>query len=1298
MENGKYQKLVFGSFLLATLMLPVFSYAYSDKTTHPALTNETIDIFNHYYPESKLGDSDREKIIMGSEKEDSPIYRPLNHFYDPVYNVGLLNVNLSAKNWSQNTRAQAGLNIASVGILKDYFGANSDYSWDRAVYDYVYGDKNRSLEALGHNLHLIQDMSVPPHVRNDQHLLGLDDSPYEMFTKQFDKNSIKNLSDELIGGGQKPITKNNLNNYFDDLATLTNNNFFSKDTIFDKKYKIINIIKEEKKILSNKDEIWFEHAFLGKHLYKLDGYQKNYNIEKSVIEKEFLIKDWDNLILTDYWNILSKQSVLHGAGVIKLFFDDVEKEKQTHALYNLNRSFAEKVIEGLAKTGEGVAKSVYSTITNLGKDKTNNLAVAPNISENENTKSGNDVDNLVDNGLVDFSDEGQNDGVGEEVVDNSQPDSDDNSQENGNNLGNQDINQPYGEIENPILISNLTPNQSLINYSAGFGGGGSGGGSNENNQSGEENNQNNQDNAENQGQNDEKNENNITETINSPTITSPLNNQKFNQNSIEFYGTASSTNIIYSDFSNATTTADEEGQWSLVLEDFEQGTTTVNFFATNITQTATSSETSIEIFVDSQAPPTTLTVAECKDSLLKSDCLLAVTTVTINAEWSVDNSDFAYFILNKNGEKIETTATTTQIKINGNQDYRLAVSAVDDMGNVSEEAEQIIQINNAPVVINEIAWAGTSRTTSSDEWIELYNNTNEPIDLTGWTLYAEDKEPHIKLFGSIPANDYYLLERTDDTTVSDMQADLIYTGALSNSGEHLFLSFNKNNATTTVDEILKANNWGQNGNSVAYNTMERYDSHVAGTDWNNWGGATTRQYLINGKDANNESIFGTPKKRNSVNYLIDMSNELSVNKTLTKENSPYFIPEFSFKIKEEATLTIEEGAVIKFSPQGTPSFTVDGTIKSKGTKENPVVFTALYDDEYGGDMNNDGICEPENASSTSACPVAGSWRQIFVSEKSKDSVFENTIVRYGGHYLTGQAMKYKSMLTVENTDILINDSVFENSLSRGVYLINTGSDTEILGNIFRNNNYDETLGATYPYGLDVSDGAPLIENNLFENNGYGLHISGSSAVVNSNEFKNNFKNAILSSGPVRFYNNSGDGNKINGIVIGSDITEVGMTNIMKKNQLPYVLYDTGVNVVASSTLKLDPGVVIKFGNEKFVIEGSLEMGDLNGERVLFTSYVDNSDGTNVFGLEQPEEIGIGKWTGTYLEDGSISTIKNAEFRYMKYGLKYENSAINLENVMFKNNDQAIFADEGSFVQTAQNIIFEGNIATSTVPL
>ena len=94
------------------------------------------------------------------------------------------------------------------------------------------------------------------------------------------------------------------------------------------------------------------------------------------------------------------------------------------------------------------------------------------------------------------------------------------------------------------------------------------------------------------------------------------------------------------------------------------------------------------------------------------------------------------------------------------------------------------------VIINEVAWAGTAASTN-DEWIELYNPGSTSVNLVGWILRASDGNPTINLTGSIPPGGYYLLERGDDTTVSDISADQIYPGnsstALDNNGEVLQL-------------------------------------------------------------------------------------------------------------------------------------------------------------------------------------------------------------------------------------------------------------------------------------------------------------------------------------------------------------------------------------------------------------------------------------------------------------------------------------------------------------------------------
>jgi len=91
---------------------------------------------------------------------------------------------------------------------------------------------------------------------------------------------------------------------------------------------------------------------------------------------------------------------------------------------------------------------------------------------------------------------------------------------------------------------------------------------------------------------------------------------------------------------------------------------------------------------------------------------------------------------------------------------------------------------SSDVIINEIAWMGTT-VSANDEWLELFNNTTGPIILDGWILKSADEKLKINLKGVISARGFYLLERTDDTTVPNITADLIYKGALSNTGEDI---------------------------------------------------------------------------------------------------------------------------------------------------------------------------------------------------------------------------------------------------------------------------------------------------------------------------------------------------------------------------------------------------------------------------------------------------------------------------------------------------------------------------------
>ncbi len=132
----------------------------------------------------------------------------------------------------------------------------------------------------------------------------------------------------------------------------------------------------------------------------------------------------------------------------------------------------------------------------------------------------------------------------------------------------------------------------------------------------------------------------------------------------------------------------------------------------------------------------------------------------------------------------------------------------------------LAQTNQPDLIINEIAWMGTEN-SANDEWIELKNNTSQTIDLKEWTLKAEDGAPEIHLQGTIAAQGYFLLERTDETTLPEISANQIYSGALNNSGEKLFL-FNPENKL--IDSINCSEGWTA-GDNQTKQTMERTESN-----------------------------------------------------------------------------------------------------------------------------------------------------------------------------------------------------------------------------------------------------------------------------------------------------------------------------------------------------------------------------------------------------------------------------------------------------------------------------------------
>ncbi len=167
------------------------------------------------------------------------------------------------------------------------------------------------------------------------------------------------------------------------------------------------------------------------------------------------------------------------------------------------------------------------------------------------------------------------------------------------------------------------------------------------------------------------------------------------------------------------------------------------------------------------------------------------------------------------------------------------------------------------VVINEVAWAGTLA-SPSDEWIELFNTSNSTVDLTGWTLAFGKKVIDL---GSgketvIAPGGYFLLERSNDNTIADVTADLIYTGTLSNGGAVIKLI----DATGKVVDTANAKQekgWAAGSaatGELPYASMERIDPRGPDVP-SNW--KTNDGVHRAGHDAAGNPINGTPKAENS---------------------------------------------------------------------------------------------------------------------------------------------------------------------------------------------------------------------------------------------------------------------------------------------------------------------------------------------------------------------------------------------------------------------------------------------------
>ncbi|MFA5841349.1 MAG: hypothetical protein WC835_00030 [Candidatus Paceibacterota bacterium] len=367
--------------------------------------------------------------------------------------------------------------------------------------------------------------------------------------------------------------------------------------------------------------------------------------------------------------------------------------------------------------------------------------------------------------------------------------------------------------------------------------------------------------------------------ISSPTF--PL--QIMNSQSITFMGSTTPGFSVSNNYTDATTTADSSGSWSFSFINLSEGTTTISFYATDMTTNVwpaglQSEARTVSFNVFNYSPQASgPSVGECAYSLTPyPDCYLPAGQATLS--WAVNSPNYRYFEIMRGTFSFTTgrtayslfattTATSTVIQTTEtDSSYVFQVRSVDIFGTIQDANSQVTfyMAHSPPVSITEVAWAGTAA-SPGDRWIELKNNFDFGIDLSLFRLTSDSGLNRV-LSGIIPGLGYAIIDLSQDgralTGVSTASTSVPYF--LSASGDVLYLIYDGGVSTTTIDQtppVAGCGGWC-GGSTSNYMTMERRQVETAGSDKNNWlsNNATT----VNGGDRNGAAINGTPGTQNSV--------------------------------------------------------------------------------------------------------------------------------------------------------------------------------------------------------------------------------------------------------------------------------------------------------------------------------------------------------------------------------------------------------------------------------------------------
>lgn len=663
--------------------------------------------------------------------------------------------------------------------------------------------------------------------------------------------------------------------------------------------------------------------------------------------------------------------------------------------------------------------------------------------------------------------------------------------------------------------------------------------------------------------------------------------------------------------------------------------------------------------------------------------------------WQSENADFFDLEIKRNSgdwqnisSKISSTDFTTSTRIDEN--FYVRVRGRDQLDNVSEWVyENYLFEYEKTVVINEIAWMGVSSDRTNYEWIELYNNTENEIDLTGWNLFIENfsgTSTTIPLSGLIKKDGYFLLARNSDV-FKDVDENLLFNFSLHNSGAKLVLF---DNEKKIIDESDQKDGWFAGNTIGKYRSSERIDSKISGNFSYNW--QTNEIFHYKSESKGNLAIYASPgQSNNSLFYIPD--NFLSFYPEFwgendefifKKENSPYLFNDFVVPLGKKVII---EPGVILFGIFNESKIIVEGEMELNGEDAERIYFTSRFDDIYN--KNNLGFYSNSGA---------GNWQNIEVKKDAKFSAsfvdfrfggykdllngqyYSNVFRNFGGEIILDNVKIEKSFSNtnisekntyIYNSGILkINDSFFSNGYN---FLYSTSGDVEFMNNSFENFNSNYILN---------------FENNLFKIFDGNNFSSSSDKILVSNflvdEEKNIYENTKYS-----FYNLTINPAGILNIFAGSEVSLrpgailniSGSLNVFgEENKKAIIKGDGNFSAIFVSNGIFNANFLDIIGGGFFAGISFHPIANVQDHHVLWLKNAQvNLENTNIFGTRRPGAVVYAENSSLNLKNSYLGWNTDYEKNISWYdnGINLKSSNLFLDNVTFQKMDVSIKNSSGS---------------------